>query len=780
MSSCRKPSRLRQDTEEWLVGVSGAASSMNTSRSSGTNRWEGRPWLARGVRALVVIVPFVLSVASAYLLAKAVPPASSTLLVVARFVLVAATATVVMRAADRLMRRALPLAALLDLTLIFPDQAPSRYRMALRNGASNIELQELVDRYVRTGRGDTAAAAEHLLDLVAALSRHDRITRGHSERVRAYAQMIGEEMGLAAHEIDRLRWAALIHDVGKLRIPTEILNKPGKLTDEEYEIIKRHPEFGAELARPLADWLGDGVLAVVQHHEKWDGSGYPYGLRGTEISQAGRIVAVADVFDVLTSVRSYKNACSPTEARAELTRCAGSHFDPAVVRAFMNLSIGRLRKVMGPLSWIAQLSLFPQLLLRPAAGPAMASPAPGGAGTGGAGSGGAGASTAGASTAGASSTGLAAGASSVASAAASGVASVAGVAGSAILGVVAGGMGAVALADRPAPEPPPAVVETVDVTESTDQILTDVEAGRAQLELAPLPPATTTTTPPDTTTTAPPDTTTTAPPDTTTTAPPDTTTTTPPATTTGKPPATTTITAPPTAPITTTTKVPDTTTTTTTTVPDTTTTTTVPDTTTTTTVPDTTTTTTVPPSTVTSARYLLAAPVKGDQPSREVLPLVTRTKALHTNLPNYDTDRDTLTGLLIRRGGALAPGDPARMQRFALDSPGQVTYRGRAQVDLNVAKSDPAATSTVDVVVALAVCSDTTPDCTVVSTATRSIVLTGRSIAQDRYLDLGAIDVTVAPEQRLELWVAAGAASQEDLVLVYDATGLRSRLLIDA
>jgi Rrf2 family protein len=104
--------------------------------------------------------------------------------------------------------------------------------------------------------------------------------------------------------------------------------------------------MGAAIAAPLAAWLGDSVLAVVEHHEKWDGSGYPKGLRGAEISEAGRIVAVADVFDVLTSVRSYKSARSAVDARTELARCAGTHFDPGVVRAFMTLSLGRLRLVI--------------------------------------------------------------------------------------------------------------------------------------------------------------------------------------------------------------------------------------------------------------------------------------------------------------------------------------------------------------------------------------------------------------------------------------------------
>ena len=732
------------------MGVAGAASTKERSGETGQSRWEGRPWLARAVRAVVVVVPFALSIVSAYLLAQLVPPGSNTLLVLVRFLAIAVAATVVMRATDRLMRRLMPLAALLDLTLIFPDQAPSRYRMALRNGASNIELQERIDRYIRTGRGDTAAAAEHLLDLVAALSRHDRITRGHSERVRAYAQMIGEEMGLSPHDIDRLRWAALIHDVGKLRIPTEILNKPSKLTDEEYEVIKQHPEFGAELALPLADWLGEWVLAVVQHHEKWDGTGYPFGLKRTEISQAGRIVAVADVFDVLTSVRSYKHARTPTEARAELARCAGTHFDPAVVRAFMSLSLGRLRRVMGPLSWLAQLSLFPQSLFNSASAPAVAS-----SGT---------AGTAGVS-----------GVASVASAV-SGVATMAGVAGTAVVGVVAAGVGASWLSDSPAPPAPAAVVETVEAPEPVEaEVVTDVGvAAPDQLDAAPQPQASPETTEPEpepepepAPEPAPEPVRTTSPAEAIDMAgatPPISviTTTAPTWVPVPEPILVPSVTVPfPVAPP----------------VPTAATTTTVPETTTTTTVPETTT-TTAPPTTVTEGRFLLASPASGDQVSREVLPLLPWRQARNTRLPNYDTDRDTFTGLTIQRGGAFTPGDPARMQRFALDTSGQVTYRGRAQVDLNVGKSSRTAGAHVEVIVALAVCADASPDCTVVSKASRAFWFTGRVILIDQYLDLGAIDVTVAPEQRLELWVAAGAGSWEDLVLAYDATGLRSQLIL--
>ena len=200
-----------------------------------------------------------------------------------------------------------------------------------------------------------------MLDLVAALSIHDRTTRGHSERVRAYSRMIGEEMGLSDIELDRLQWAGLLHDVGKLLIPAAILNKPGTLTAEEYEEVCLHPEYGRGMVTPLIPWLGDSARAVWEHHERWDGHGYPAGLAGHDIALAARIVAVADVFDVMTSARSYKTPVSAADARTELARCAGGQFDETIVRAFLNISIGRLRLLIGPLSWLSQTPAVPDV-----------------------------------------------------------------------------------------------------------------------------------------------------------------------------------------------------------------------------------------------------------------------------------------------------------------------------------------------------------------------------------------------------------------------------------
>ena len=268
-------------------------------------------------------------------------------------------------------RRLLPLGALLDLSLVFPDESPSRFKLALRTGT--VESLEARLRQLRDANEPASAqeAAEILLQLAGALDVHDKITRGHSERVRAYSYSLGKQLSLGADELDRLNWAALLHDVGKLDVSTEILNKPGKPTDEEWEQLRRHPLYGETLVEPLNEWLGTWTDAVGYHHENWDGKGYPRGVAGEEIPLAGRIVAIADVYDVITSARSYKEPASPTEARAELARCAGTQFDPRLVRAFVNISLGKMRLVMGPLSWLSHAPLLARLPLTPFLGASM-------------------------------------------------------------------------------------------------------------------------------------------------------------------------------------------------------------------------------------------------------------------------------------------------------------------------------------------------------------------------------------------------------------------------
>jgi hypothetical protein len=315
------------------------------------------------VRAVVFLAPVVASLITAWALTDATPYPPSVSGAVARWLLIAAVSTIVLVVVERSARRLAPIATLLDLSLLFPDRAPSRFRIALRTGTTHQLQRRIAEAQAGRDSETPAAAAQRVLELVAALRMHDHITRGHSERVRAYTQMIADEMKLDADELDRLRWAGLLHDVGKLLVPTSILNKKGRLTAEEYEIIKSHPENGRRMIEALVPWLGESARAVWEHHERWDGGGYPRGLAGEEISLAARIVSVADCYDVMTSSRSYKEPVSPREARIELARCAGTQFDPAVVRAFLNVSIGRVRRAAGPVAWIAQLPLFPTAVL---------------------------------------------------------------------------------------------------------------------------------------------------------------------------------------------------------------------------------------------------------------------------------------------------------------------------------------------------------------------------------------------------------------------------------
>lgn len=311
------------------------------------DRWHARPWAARGLRLLVFLAPIAVSllVTRAYVLSVPVEPFGSIAYWGGMLLVAILTSIVVERWAHTL----LPLVAMFRLSLAFPDEAPSRYRVALRAGSTKkITARAIAD-------GDAGPAAE-LLAVIQRLSHHDPQTRGHSERVRAYADLIAEQLGLAQADRDRLAWGALAHDVGKLEVRGEVLRKQGRPNAEEWAEIRGHPAAAVEHLEPVLDWLGPWAFAATEHHERWDGAGYPLGRAGTDISLAGRIVAVADAFDVMTSARSYKPALTPQAARAEITRNAGTQFDPAVVRALLGVSLGRLRIVLGPMAWLGEIA----------------------------------------------------------------------------------------------------------------------------------------------------------------------------------------------------------------------------------------------------------------------------------------------------------------------------------------------------------------------------------------------------------------------------------------
>src|SRR5207302_2397541 len=331
---------------------------------SPAQRWRSRPVAARMVQLVVLAVPIAAAVGCAAVVSAALPHAHHLGAALGWWAVVVVCSTVTLYAVDRVARRLLPLALLLRLALVFPDQAPKRFRLAARSWSSRRLREHMRGEHAPEPTTAPMDAAAQLISLLAGLAAHDPRTRGHCERVRAYNDLLADELGLSEEDRDRLRWAALIHDIGKLKVSRRILNKPGKPTDREWEEIRAHPARGAEIAAPLADWLGRWALAIPQHHEHWDGTGYPNGLAGTDISLGARIVGVADAFEVMTSPRPYSKPMSPAAAREELASCAGTHFDPQVVRALLNVSLGRLRGAMGPVALFAQVPLLaamPQL-----------------------------------------------------------------------------------------------------------------------------------------------------------------------------------------------------------------------------------------------------------------------------------------------------------------------------------------------------------------------------------------------------------------------------------
>ncbi|MFJ9348924.1 HD-GYP domain-containing protein [Streptomyces sp. NPDC101237] len=179
---------------------------------------------------------------------------------------------------------------------------------------------------------ERAAHQATIRALVQAVDIKDGYTRGHSERVGQASVMIARELGLDDERVEVLRFAGILHDVGKLGVPTRLLRKDGPLTPEERRIIQLHPEYGHEMVRGIS-FLGEARAAILHHHERIDGSGYPYGLAGSQIPQSARVVAVADAFDAMTSTRSYSRARPVAAAVRELRRCAGRQFDTDAVDA---------------------------------------------------------------------------------------------------------------------------------------------------------------------------------------------------------------------------------------------------------------------------------------------------------------------------------------------------------------------------------------------------------------------------------------------------------------
>jgi putative nucleotidyltransferase with HDIG domain len=185
---------------------------------------------------------------------------------------------------------------------------------------------------------DLRESYEATLDaMVSAIESRDFETKHHCRRVQAYAVMLAQRLGVSPEQLVDISYGALLHDVGKIGVQDSILLKPGKLTDSEWEEMRKHPVEGYEMINRIKFLRGASEI-VLHHHERWDGGGYPSGIAGEDIPLGARIFSIIDTFDAMTSKRPYKEALTNATARAEILRCAGTQFDPKIVQEFLRIS----------------------------------------------------------------------------------------------------------------------------------------------------------------------------------------------------------------------------------------------------------------------------------------------------------------------------------------------------------------------------------------------------------------------------------------------------------
>jgi len=243
----------------------------------------------------------------------------------------------------------------LEEVRIVVERTLEKRRLILENRAYQQNLEAMVQERTRelTARKkeieglyqDLQGAYESTLQaLVTALDFRDNETQGHSSRVVSYAMIVAQARGIVEPELSWIRQGAILHDVGKIGVPDAILKKPGKLDPAEWEEMKRHPEMGYRMLQHI-HFLKPALDIVLSHQERWDGSGYPRGLKGDEIPLGARIFAVVDTFDAMTSDRPYRPALSISAARDEVKRFAGIQFDPAVAEAFLSIDEGQWREI---------------------------------------------------------------------------------------------------------------------------------------------------------------------------------------------------------------------------------------------------------------------------------------------------------------------------------------------------------------------------------------------------------------------------------------------------
>ncbi len=216
-------------------------------------------------------------------------------------------------------------------------RADAALYQAKQGGRNRVVLSSEVVKSQTSLIGMELETKERALNIIYALAAtvdaKDHYTYGHSKKVSQYAVALAEAMNLTTEKVATIRAAGLLHDIGKIAVPDSILNKAGPLTEEEWEPMRAHPELGMEILKHVID-LVNCLPAILHHHEHFDGTGYPGALKGEEIPLEARVLAIADVYDAITSIRPYRNQLTPQEALDELRRCAGTQFDPELIELF--------------------------------------------------------------------------------------------------------------------------------------------------------------------------------------------------------------------------------------------------------------------------------------------------------------------------------------------------------------------------------------------------------------------------------------------------------------
>jgi response regulator RpfG family c-di-GMP phosphodiesterase len=225
-------------------------------------------------------------------------------------------------------------------------------RLTVEVQRNNDRLREINLRLEENVRERTQALLE---GLIAALDYRDAETQWHSRRVSLYAKRLAQQLGVDGAELQTIEHGALLHDIGKIGVRDRVLLKPGPLDASEWVEMKRHPELGWALLQRV-EYLRPASLVVLQHQEKWDGTGYPFGLRGDAIGVGARVFHVVDALDAITSDRPYRKARGYPEARAEVVRCRGAQFDPRVVDAFLEIAPDEWDRIRLDVETVAVLS----------------------------------------------------------------------------------------------------------------------------------------------------------------------------------------------------------------------------------------------------------------------------------------------------------------------------------------------------------------------------------------------------------------------------------------